>query len=350
MNNRLLLGLILLLATISSTPACALVILQYHHIATDTPRITSTRPEEFAAHMAYLQDEGFNIVSLSERLDPNAPRAGTISSREVAITFDDAYRSIYTEAFPRLKALGWPFTIFVASNLVSEHGGQYLTWAELKQMQAQGAEIANHSTAHQHWARRPQSVSESSWRAQFTEDTLSAQAAINAHFSQAPKHYALPYGEYYPDLLEDLDHLGYLIFGQQSGAVPMPNHPLVIPRFPMGGPYAAMDSFKTKVNSLAFDRTVRIHNPVLSALETRPIANAAALGVTSVVGLNCFGPAGAIVPLQVGKGILIQSDEPLKAGRHRYNCTRRDDRTGRYQWHSFFWMKQRPDNTWYPEP
>ena len=350
MNNRLLLVLILFLTQLYCRPAFALVILQYHHIATDTPAITSTRPEEFSAHMAYLQSEGFEIVSLSERLDPNAPGTGASAPKEVAITFDDAYRSIYPEAFPRLKALGWPFTIFVASNLVSEHGGHYLTWAELKEMQAHGAEIANHSTAHQHWARRPLDVSESTWRAQFTEDALSAQAAINEHFSKAPKHYALPYGEYYPELLEDLDNLGYLIFGQQSGAVPMPNHPLVIPRFPMGGPYAAMNSFKTKVNSLPFDQTVRIHNPVLSGRENRPIANAAALGVTSVVGLNCFGPAGSIVPLKVGSGILIQSDEPLKAGRNRYNCTRRDDRTGRYQWHSFFWMKQRPDNTWYPEP
>ena len=348
MNKHLL--LILLAAQLYCQPTFALVILQYHHIATDTPAITSTRPDEFAAHLEYLHNEGFTIVSLAARLDSKAGPRQAMPPKEVAITFDDAYRSIYTEAFPRLKALGWPFTIFVASDLVSEHGGQYLTWAELQEMHAHGAEIANHSTSHQHWARRPLGLSESKWRQQFTEDTLSAQAVIDAHIPHAPKHYALPYGEYYPSLLEDLDNMGYLIFGQQSGAVPIPQTPLVIPRFPMGGPYAALKSFKTKVNSLPFDQTFRDHNPILSGLENRPIANAATLGITTAVGLNCFGPGGSITPMKIGTGILIQSNDPLKAGRHRYNCTRRDDRTGRYQWHSFFWMKQRPDNSWYPEP
>ena len=52
----------------------------------------------------------------------------------VAITFDDAYRSIYATAFPNLRARGWPFTIFVATRLVEEENPQYLTWAELAEM------------------------------------------------------------------------------------------------------------------------------------------------------------------------------------------------------------------------
>ena len=63
-----------------------LVILQYHHVATNTPTITSTPPDVFAEHLAYLHQH-FNVVALPEAID--ALRDGTgLPDKSVAITFD----------------------------------------------------------------------------------------------------------------------------------------------------------------------------------------------------------------------------------------------------------------------
>jgi len=37
-----------------------------------------------------------------------------LPANTVSITFDDACRTIYTEAFPRLRKRNWPFTLFVS--------------------------------------------------------------------------------------------------------------------------------------------------------------------------------------------------------------------------------------------
>jgi len=42
-----------------------LVILQYHHVSNNTPKITSTPPDVFAEHLAYLY-EHFNVVALPD--------------------------------------------------------------------------------------------------------------------------------------------------------------------------------------------------------------------------------------------------------------------------------------------
>ena len=346
--DRFLLVLVFLF-TLLHNSAHALVILQYHHIADDTPFSTSTKPEVFAAHLEHLAQSGFNIVSLSEHFSQQNEGDASANALEVAITFDDAYRSIFTEAFPLLRARGWPFTIFVATDLVGRPGGRYLAWDELKAMKAAGAEIANHSTGHQHWARKPANKSLQAWSDEFLQDTLRAQETLETHLDFAPKHYALPYGEYHPLLVNQLQAANFLVFGQHSGAVSRPA-PLVIPRFPMGGPYADLGSFKTKVLTRAFPGVPALHNPILTGLETKPMINATALGLLNARGLNCFGPNGAITPESKHSGILIQANAPLPAGRARYNCTQMSDQPGRFYWHSYFWMKQHSDNTWYAEP
>ena len=347
-TDRFLLVLVFLF-TLLHNSAHALVILQYHHIADDTPFSTSTKPEVFAAHLEHLAQSGFNIVSLSEHFSQQNEGDASANALEVAITFDDAYRSIFTEAFPLLRARGWPFTIFVATDLVGRPGGHYLAWDELKAMKAAGAEIANHSTGHQHWARKPVNKSLQAWSDEFLQDTLRAQETLETHLDFAPKHYALPYGEYHPLLVDQLQAAGFIIFGQHSGAVSRPR-PVVIPRFPMGGPYAGLESFKTKVLTRAFPGVPKLHNPILTGLETKPMINTTALGLVNPSGLNCFGPNGAIMPAREHGSILIQATAPLQPGRARYNCTQMSDQSGRFYWHSYFWMKQHSDNTWYAEP
>ena len=104
--NRTWLTIILLCFVLPN--ANALVILQYHHIDDSTPFSTSTAPERFEAHLNLLDELGATIVRLEDAIIrdpsrlPDAAR-GTDTELRIAITFDDAFSSIYEEAFPMLS-------------------------------------------------------------------------------------------------------------------------------------------------------------------------------------------------------------------------------------------------------
>jgi len=91
------------------------LILMYHRVAEPRPfTIESTSPRAFERQMRYLARH-FRVLPLSEIVE--GARAGApIPPRALAITFDDGYGDNYTEAFPILRSLGLPATIFLTTN------------------------------------------------------------------------------------------------------------------------------------------------------------------------------------------------------------------------------------------
>jgi len=75
------------------------VILQYHHVSTDSPPVTSLSKESFTAHMDYLDENGFTILPLETVLHrlKNGP---LLPDKTAVITFDDGYTSVYEIAYP----------------------------------------------------------------------------------------------------------------------------------------------------------------------------------------------------------------------------------------------------------
>ena len=62
------------------------------------------------------------------------------------ITFDDGLESVYTVAFPMMKAKGIRGTVFVVTDKIGTAG--HMTWEQLKEMQNAGWTIANHTSNH----------------------------------------------------------------------------------------------------------------------------------------------------------------------------------------------------------
>ncbi len=98
------------------------VVVIYHRFGEDTLPSTNISLDQFEAHLRLLQDGNYNVVPLEEVVI--ALRDGTaLPDRTIAITIDDTFRSIYTEAFPRFQVAGFPFTVFV--NTDSVDSGQW---------------------------------------------------------------------------------------------------------------------------------------------------------------------------------------------------------------------------------
>ena len=152
------------------------VALIYHQVAADTPAATSVRPETFEAHLDYLQREGYAVVALDDVVAAVSGEASRLPPKAVALTFDDGYRSIYTTALPLLEARGWPFTVFVSTDAIDRGYANFMSWDELRELEARGGRIANHGAAHGHLIRREPGESAAAWRTRVRNDIVSAQA------------------------------------------------------------------------------------------------------------------------------------------------------------------------------
>ena len=326
------------------------VALQYHHVDIGTPSITSISPTDFSAHLQYLDDKNFNILPLNEIIDALA-NGKELPSKAIAITFDDAYISIYTEAYPLLMSKNLPFTIFVATDLVGS-SKRYLNWQQLAEMSERGALIANHTQSHLHLLRLLKGESSHEWQLRIIQEITGAQLEIEKHLGEGPKLFAYPYGEYSLELMALVADLGYTGFGQQSGAMGVNSNFLALPRFPMAGIYADLKSFKTKSNTLAMPiRSINIE----SLLEPGNFKPSLELNFTDgnwrTTELTCYGP-GSELNIQAINATTFQArpETDVPIGRSRYNCTMPSNEPGRYFWYSQPWIRKQDDGSWVPEP
>ena len=128
------------------------IIFCYHRLV-DKVRYPGTEitPALFEQQMKMLKDRGITVIGLQDLL---AWKRGekNIPPRCAVITFDDGWKSQYEVAWPILKKLGYPVTMFIYTEGVagaSLGGGQAITWEMLGDMRDNGVDIEAHSATHQ---------------------------------------------------------------------------------------------------------------------------------------------------------------------------------------------------------
>jgi heparosan-N-sulfate-glucuronate 5-epimerase len=143
----------------SDGPEDVLVIC-YHAVSSDWEAPLSVTPERLAAQLDYLTDHGFRSVTFNDAVHGNG------AGRLVAITFDDAYRSVVEVAKPLLDARGMNATVFAPTDLIGNEdpmswpgidrwlGGPHaseltpMSWQEARDLIAAGWEVGSHTCSH----------------------------------------------------------------------------------------------------------------------------------------------------------------------------------------------------------
>ncbi len=341
-----LIGLSLLLVAGHVGAASSGVVLLYHHVATDTPASTSISPEDFRSHLEYLRDNAYNVVGLDVMVE--ALRGGEeLPERAVAITFDDGYPSIFETAFPMLQSFDFPFTLFLSTGPIDRQLRNYMSWAQIEEMAAAGVLVANHMVEHPHMLDRMEGETEAIWIDRLREELSQAEQTILDHTGQSHRYLAYPYGEFDPaikNLLRELDFVG---FAQNSGAIGPSSDFLALPRYPLAGSFADLESASLKFATLPFNvRILEPESPVTDApspavtLQFSP----AEVGGYDLGSLGCFANSQPIPMVWVDReaGIVRLEPETTFSGRRwRYLCTAPDTASRRFHWYSIQWINPR---------
>jgi peptidoglycan/xylan/chitin deacetylase (PgdA/CDA1 family) len=135
--------------TYAAAPAVPILMYHYirdYHVASDPEGINlSVAPALFAQQMQYLATHGYTPITLDTLAAIFAGKARA-PAKPIVLTFDDGYKDFFTAAFPILKLHHFHAVSFVITGFVGEH--RYLSWKNIKEMQASGLIAFESHTVH----------------------------------------------------------------------------------------------------------------------------------------------------------------------------------------------------------
>ncbi len=318
---------LLLLSGVASFAATAAVgqvnIFIYHRFGEHKYPSTNISLEAFTSHLEHLKQTKTEVHSLSE-IVRQLKHGQLLPTKAAVLTVDDAFTTFLSNGMPILRKYGFPVTLFVNTDSVGTRG--YLDWDELRALVKEGVVIGNHSATHDYLIEQTADESTAMWRERVKSDIMRAQSAFKKELGLLPTLFAYPYGEFSPELVALVQELGFeAAISQQSGVVDDTSGLFTIPRFPMGGGYATLKQFRSKLSmsrlAVEFIETV---NPVLGnnppALKVR--IDTDRFDVRRLQGfvqgnnsLNIEKIAGSEADF------LIQAEKPLTGRRNKYTLT-----------------------------
>ncbi len=279
----------------------------------------------FDSHIAHLRDNDYTVLPLSQVV--GALRAGAeLPDRAVAITLDSGHISIFRDAWPRLKAAGFPFTLFVATDAIDAGGANRMSWDQIRELASAGVAVGSHGAAYKHLADRDIDS--------FTTGIDRANRRFVDELGARPELFAYPYGEYDLARRDIVARRGFVAaLGQQSGAVHGGADFHALPRFLLAGRFADLKRFGLVADTLPLPVTELVpKDPVLT---TNPplLGFTVAPEIGATRGLSCYAsPFGQLNVERLGPNrVEVRFPEALAPGRTRVNCTMAGPE-GRFRW------------------
>ncbi len=302
-------------------------VIMYHRFGEAQYPSTNIRIDQFEAHIAELTSGPYTVLPLPE-IAAALAEGRRLPERTVGISIDDAFESVYREAWPRLRAAGLPFTLFVSTQALDNALPDYMSWDQVREMVGAGdVSIGNHGVTHGHMVRQ----SEATQRAEIAD----AERRLRQELGLTPSVFAYPYGEYSLAIRDQVREAGLVAaFGQHSGGIGRTDDIFGLPRYPMSENYGDMERFRLAVNSLPLPVTeMTPPDPLLDAATNPPLYGfTVAEGVRGLGALNCFASQAELTLERLGEWRFeTRLDRPFGPGRARVNCTMPGP-DGRWRW------------------
>jgi peptidoglycan/xylan/chitin deacetylase (PgdA/CDA1 family) len=193
----------------NTDPRPTATILCYHIVeAPAAPRMQIDRAT-FRQHLRYLEMTGYNIIPLRHLYEYVTGQRKSIPENAVVLTFDDGWRSTYTEAFPELERRGFPFTVFIYPNIIGKTANA-LTWKQIREMADAGVDIQSHALSHGYLSRRQnRSMSDKAYAAWLERELTESRRILERETGQKVRYLAYPYGDYDQRVSQAASSAGY---------------------------------------------------------------------------------------------------------------------------------------------
>jgi peptidoglycan/xylan/chitin deacetylase (PgdA/CDA1 family) len=228
------------------------LVLCYHALSPTWEADLSTTPERFERQLALLVRRGYRGTTFTEAVGRSA------RGRVVAVTFDDAYRSVIELARPILDRFGLPATVFAPTDFIDSEqpmrwagidrwlGGPHarelmpMSWAQLRSLAETGWEIGSHTGSHPHLTE----VGDG----ELADELERSKAACERHLGALCTSVAYPYGDLDARVVAAAARAGY----RAGAALPARLHSRGPLQWPRIGVYRVDDDrrFRLKVSPI----------------------------------------------------------------------------------------------------
>ncbi|MDH3228648.1 MAG: polysaccharide deacetylase family protein [Alphaproteobacteria bacterium] len=292
------------------------VLLAYQRFGQGTNPDSRVRTKQFEGHIKELTNGRYAVTSVPAILDALETGA-KLPNRTIGITIDGAFSSVYEEAWPRLKAAGLPFTLFVTTDPIDQGLPAYMTWDQIRELRDAGVSLGVHTAGYLRASRAGPDA--------FRADLDRALASFEAALGERPRLFSYPNGEMSLAVGRMLAGAGIrAAFGYHSGPINPRSELMHMPRFPIVENYADEKPFKLRVNTLAL--------PVVDLVPADPLVNPADVStfgftvdpaVGRIRGINCFHSSfGQLEVNEIAeRRFEAKLDRPTPKGTWRINCT-----------------------------
>ena len=143
-------ALLVFISWLTLTPAPqGVLVLEYHHVNDDVGNdgwAYTVPVADFAEQLDYLQAEGYTTITMQDFMRAKKGKQ-ELPAKPVVLTFDDGYEDNYTTLLPMLEERHMTAVVYMVTNSIGRK--DYLSWNQLRDMQARGIEIGGRTANHQ---------------------------------------------------------------------------------------------------------------------------------------------------------------------------------------------------------
>ena len=161
---------------------------------------------KFRQQMEAIRDAKIPVIPLSDVL---AWKRGekNIPEESICITMDDGWVGVYQYAYPILKEMGFPFTVYLYKKYVNI-GGRSMKWEQIKEMMDHGCEVGSHTVSHEALTKKGKRT-DAEYEQWLLAEMKDSKEFLEQHLGKPCLSIAYPYGNHNDTITQLAQQVGY---------------------------------------------------------------------------------------------------------------------------------------------